>query len=218
MSKKFGQSPNFPLCNIVVTELTIAAGGSPNSQTHRPVHHPASQPFGTVRRGFTAAEVAIDGVKLGQHGRDFRLKNTILHSKNFKIPNPCPNSSPPTPTRPEAVSLARMEGDQSEGGEEDFDFSQSDIEMASEEDDMLDNLNVIDGIEIGMDINTVGQGEEVVLRGEMDEGKLVATRGKGTLSQGRREENQMQFMPTPTVARESPSRILEYGPASTFGR
>ncbi|CAA2986279.1 Hypothetical predicted protein [Olea europaea subsp. europaea] len=111
--------------------------------------------------------------------------------------------------------------------------------MAFEEDDMLYNLNVIDGIEIGIDINTVGQGEEVVLRGEMDEdwidaeiqpvenncnvlvneqGKLVATRGKGTLSQGRREENQMQFMPTPTVARESPSRILEYGPAATFGR
>ncbi|XP_022874226.1 uncharacterized protein LOC111393057 [Olea europaea var. sylvestris] len=51
-----------------------------------------------------------------------------------------------------------------------------------------------------------------------EQGKLVATRGKGTLSQGRREENQMQFMPTPTVARESPSRILEYGPAATFGR
>ncbi|CAA2980770.1 Hypothetical predicted protein [Olea europaea subsp. europaea] len=125
------------------------------------------------------------------------------------------------------------------GGEEDSDFSQSDIDMAYEEDNMQYNLNVIDGIEIGMDINTVGQGEEVVLRGEMDEdwidveiqpvenncnvlvneqGKLVATRGKGTLSQGRREENQMQFMPTPTVARESPSRILEYGPAATFGR
>ncbi|XP_022855345.1 uncharacterized protein LOC111376618 [Olea europaea var. sylvestris] len=139
LSQVLLQSPNFPFCNIVVTKLTIAAGGSPNSQTHRPVHHPVSQPFGTVRRGFTAAEVAI----------------VLLPLRS--------------PARPEAVSLARMEGDQSEGGEEDSDFSQSDIDMASEEDDMLYNLNVIDGIEIGMDINTVGQGEEVVLRGEMDE-------------------------------------------------
>ncbi|XP_022863741.1 uncharacterized protein LOC111383814 [Olea europaea var. sylvestris] len=62
-----------------------------------------------------------------------------------------------------------MEGDQSGGGEEDSDFSQSDLDMASEEDDMLYDLNVIDGIEFGMDNNIVGQGEAVVLRGEMDE-------------------------------------------------
>ncbi|CAA2989038.1 Hypothetical predicted protein [Olea europaea subsp. europaea] len=50
-----------------------------------------------------------------------------------------------------------MEGDQSGGGEEDSAFSQSDLDMASEEDNMLYDLNVIDGIEFGMDNNIVGQ-------------------------------------------------------------
>ncbi|CAA3014825.1 Hypothetical predicted protein [Olea europaea subsp. europaea] len=66
-----------------------------------------------------------------------------------------------------------MEGDQSGCGEEDSDFSKSDLDMASEENDMLYDLNVIDNIEFGMDNNIVGQGEAVVLRGKMDEANTL---------------------------------------------
>ncbi|CAA3028818.1 Hypothetical predicted protein, partial [Olea europaea subsp. europaea] len=45
---------------------------------------------------------------------------------------------------------------------------------------------------------------------------MEGTRGKGQLSLGMRKKHRMQFMPTPTVAKGSPTRILESGLAATL--
>ncbi|CAA3031023.1 Hypothetical predicted protein [Olea europaea subsp. europaea] len=78
--------------------------------------------------------------------------------------------------------------------EEDPDFVRSDVDTASEEDDLLYERNVTDGIEIGSDMNS----------GRNKGGKMVSSRGRGLSSiEIPNAQEPMRFIPTPTVARDT---------------
>lgn len=57
--------------------------------------------------------------------------------------------------------------------EEDLDFLQSDVDMASKKVDILYDHNVLDGIEIGPNMNDVGHEWEVMLVGELEDDNTV---------------------------------------------
>lgn len=57
--------------------------------------------------------------------------------------------------------------------DEDPDFLQSDVDIAKEEDDMLYNHNVSDGIEIGPNMNEAGHKREMMLIEELENNNAV---------------------------------------------